>query len=93
MGGTITGVEKQATEWKAMISWGHVEWEVPESDWQVEGQRWWDLRVGTVRAGLLNSEVHTDHLETSFKRRFRFPGLGWGLTFYPSRVQVVLMLL
>lgn len=76
-----------------MISLGHVEWEVPESDRQVEGQRWWDLRVGTVRAGLLNSKVRTGHLETSLKRRFRFPGLGWGLTSCPSRVQVVLLLL
>lgn len=76
-----------------MISLGHVEWEVPESDRQGEGQRWWDLRVGTVRAGLLNSKVRTDHLETSFKRRFRFRGLGWGLTSCPSRVQVVLLLL
>lgn len=52
-----------------MISLGHVEWEVPESDRQGEGQRWWDLRVGTVRAGLLNSKVRTDHLETSFINR------------------------
>ena len=76
-----------------MISLGHVEWEVPESDQQVAGQRWWDLRVGTVRAGLVNSKVHTDHLGASFQCRFGFLGLGWGLTFYPSRVQVVLTLL
>lgn len=66
--------------------------EVLESEHQAEGQRWWDLRVGTVRAGLLNSNLHTDDQGSLFKCRFRFLGLGWGLTVCLSRVQLLLML-
>lgn len=51
-----------------------------ESEHQVVGQRWWDLRLGTIRAGLLNSNLHSDDRGSLLKHTFRFLGLGWGLT-------------
>lgn len=49
--------------------------------------------MGTVRVGLLNSNLHTDDLGSLFKCRFRFLGLGWGLTVCLSKIQVLLMLM